>query len=82
MRPIQELDEQTAAMIASFEQDALFSGSGKDRNQVGVTTKVKLWDKVQALTTLARHFQLLEPKDQDQERPLQIIITKKVVQLK
>ncbi len=68
LRPIHSLDEQTAAIIASFEQDALFSESGK----IGVTKKVKLWDKVQVLTTLARHFQLLEPKQT--KRPLKIII--------
>jgi phage terminase small subunit len=33
LRPIHTLDEQTAAMIASFEHDALFSGSGKARKQ-------------------------------------------------
>jgi phage terminase small subunit len=75
LRPIHTLDEQTAAVITSFEQDPLFSGSGKAREQIGVTQKVKLWDKVRALTTLARHFRLLEPGDQDRKRPLKIIIT-------
>jgi hypothetical protein len=37
---------------------------GKDSHQIGVTKKVKLWDKVHALTTPARHFQLLEPKEE------------------
>ena len=73
LRPVSTLDEQTAAMISSFEQDALFSGSGKDRHQIGVTKKIKLWDKVQALATLARHFKLLEP-DEHSKRPLKIII--------
>ncbi len=48
-------------MISSVEQHDLFSGSGQDRKKIGVTQRVKLWDKVQALTTLARHFKLLEP---------------------
>ncbi len=74
LRPIRTLDEQTAAMISSLEHDAIYSGTGKNRKLVGHTNKVKLWDKVQALVTLARHFQLLEPEDQNRKRPLQIII--------
>jgi hypothetical protein len=46
LRPIHSLDEQTAAMISSVEQHDLFSGSGQDRKKIGVTQRVKLWDKV------------------------------------
>ncbi len=74
LRPISTLNEQRAAMISAVDQDALFFGSGKNRQQIWVTKKIKLWDKVQALTTLARHFQLLEPKEES-KRPLTIIIT-------
>jgi hypothetical protein len=74
LRPIHTLDEQTAAMISSLEHDAIYSGTGKNRKLVGHTNKVKLWDKVTALRTLAQHFKLLEPEEPT-KRPLQIIIT-------
>jgi phage terminase small subunit len=75
LRPIHSLDDHTAATISRVEQDALYSGVGKNRKQIGHTKKVKLWDKVNALRTLAQHLRLLEPDEQDRKRPLQIIIT-------
>ena len=53
-------DNDTAAVISSVESDELFDGFGKDRVQIGLTKKVKLWDKVKGLEMLAKHFKLYE----------------------
>lgn len=52
LKPLSELSEDDASAISSLEVDELFEGSGKDRVQVGVTRKVKLWNKADALKDL------------------------------
>ena len=49
LRPIHELDDDAAAMVASVESEELFAGSGEDRVQIGVARKVKRFDKGRAL---------------------------------
>ena len=54
LKPLAELDDDTAATLASFELVA-----GDD----GATIKrVKSWDKVRALEMLAKHFGLVGPE--------------------
>ena len=52
------LDDDTAAAIASVEVFEEFDGRGGEREQIGVTKKVKLWDKTKALEMLAKHFKI------------------------
>lgn len=63
--PIPELDEDTAAMLASFEVDENFAGQGKEREMIGLTKKLKLWDKNAALEK-AMKFHGLYEKDNAQ----------------
>lgn len=49
-----EWDDDTAASIAGLDTDELFEGVGRDREQIGVTKKVKLSDKRAALDSLVR----------------------------
>lgn len=49
LRPIHELDDDTAAVIAGVESEELFAGAGQDRVQIGVSRKVKRFDKGRAL---------------------------------
>src|SRR6185436_14537785 len=51
--------DDAAAAVAGIETFKEFEGRGKDKVQVGTTTKLKLWDKNSALTNLAKHFKLL-----------------------
>lgn len=58
LKSLAELDESTAAAVASVESEELFDwmvdGEGhKRRAHVGTVRKVKLWDKVKALAELA-----------------------------
>lgn len=49
-----EWDDDTAAAIAGIDSDELFEGVGREREQVGVTKKVKLNDKRAALDSLVK----------------------------
>lgn len=60
--PIHELDDETAASIASVEVFEEFEGRGEDRKLVGFTKKIKLWDKNTALTNLMKHYGLLKER--------------------
>lgn len=53
VRPLHELDADTAATIASVEVEEMFAGRGEERAQVGVMRKVKTWNKREALSELA-----------------------------
>lgn len=54
MKEIYELDADTAATIGSIEVDELFEGFGRDREKIGITKKVKTWEKTKALEALNR----------------------------
>jgi phage terminase small subunit len=49
LRPIHELDDDSAALIASVETEEIYAGTGKERQSVGLARKVKQWDKGKAL---------------------------------
>lgn len=56
MKPLTEIDDDTAAAIASLEVNELFDGSGLDRARIGETKKVKFTDKKAALDSLGKHL--------------------------
>ena len=49
LKPIHEIDDDTAAAIAGLEVESLFEGRGENREQVGPAYKIKLSDKKGAL---------------------------------
>lgn len=49
-----ELDDDTAAALSSIETEELFDGRGDDRQFIGYGKKVKLWNKLGALDSLAK----------------------------
>ncbi|RQR87643.1 MULTISPECIES: terminase small subunit [unclassified Burkholderia] len=54
MKRVPELDDDAAAALAGFEVMEEFEGSGKDRFQIGVTSKVKWADKKGALDSISK----------------------------
>jgi len=59
LKPIHELDDDTAAVIAGIEHEKLFEHFGKvQAKHVGTTTKVKLNNKNQALEMLGKYLKL------------------------
>ncbi len=61
LKAVHELDDDAAATIASLEVDEITVGE----NVIGVTKKLKQWDKGQALDKAMKHLGLYE-KDNEQ----------------
>lgn len=54
LKPVSEMDEDTAAGIMAIEIDDNYEGYGDDRKHVGVTQKVKFHPKLPALDAMAK----------------------------
>jgi phage terminase small subunit len=61
-KPINELDDDTAAVLAGMDISEEFAGSGEERRFVGYTRKVRMADKVAALNLAMRHLGMLTDK--------------------
>lgn len=57
-----EIDDDTAAALAALEVTEEFVGSGADREMVGFTKKVKLFDKKGSIELLMKHMGMLKDK--------------------
>jgi phage terminase small subunit len=64
LKPVGEWDDQAAAAVSSVEVTEEFAGRGADREQVGFTKKVRLWDKVNALVNMGKHLGMFDDKVQ------------------
>lgn len=62
LKPLASMPEAARRSIASIEVDELFEGNGVERTCVGLTRKVKLWDKPAALRLIAQHLGMLVEK--------------------
>lgn len=69
-KPINELDDNTAAAIAGLEVLEEFEGSGEDRKFIGYTKKYKVADKNAALEKLAKHLGLYERDNKQKTDPV------------
>lgn len=58
LKPIKNIPAHIRRAISSVEVDELFEGHGKEREQVGYTRKLRLWDKVKTLELLGKHLKL------------------------
>ncbi len=74
MKPLSELDDDTAAAIAGIDLSEIRDGEG---TPIGVLKKIKIADKLAALDKLARNLGLLQDKlkiSGDPENPLMMLI--------
>lgn len=62
LRPLSEIPEDVRKAIAGVDIEALYSGRGDTREQIGTLRKLKFWDKNKALEMLAKHKELLTEK--------------------
>ena len=57
--PVNALDDDIAAAVASIEVEELFEGVGENRVLRGYTKKIKLWPKTHALEQLCKYLGLI-----------------------
>lgn len=69
-KPINELDDDTAAALAGLDVLEEFEGSGDQRVFVGFTKKYKIADKNSALEKLFKHHGLYKEDNQQKTDPL------------
>lgn len=62
LKKIIDLEEEASAALSALEVDELWEGYGEDRKQVGVTKKIKRWDKTRALEMIAKHLGMFPNK--------------------
>lgn len=74
LKNIQDIDEDTARAIASMESLEEFSGYGADREQIGITQKVKLLDKTKALELLGKHLGLFSDVNVNMKNPVEVVL--------
>ena len=58
LKPIKDLDADTAAALAQIDVYEEFIGQGDNRQKIGETKKIKIWDKNAALEKLFKHLGL------------------------
>lgn len=68
--PVHEWPDEVAAMIASVDVDELFSGSGKEREHIGFTKKIKVWDKNSAIDKAMRHLGMFGEDNKQKSDPV------------
>lgn len=61
-KPIQDLDDDTAAAIGGLDILEEFEGTGKDRKFIGYTKKYKITDKNSAIEKSMKYLKLLTDK--------------------
>lgn len=64
LKPIHDMPVELRRAISSVETDELWAPKVDEngREQIGVTRKIKFWDKNKALESLAKHLGLLRDK--------------------
>lgn len=70
LRPITELDDDTAAALAGFDVDEIFAYEGKERSLIGHTKKVKLAQRAPYLDMLMKHLGGFKKDNEQQTAPL------------
>jgi len=66
LKPLNQIPEDVRRAIQAIEVDELFEGQGIERSQVGLTKKIKFWDKVKSLELLGKHLKLFTERHEVQ----------------
>ncbi|MFA4834802.1 MAG: terminase small subunit [Dehalococcoidia bacterium] len=70
LKNIHDIPKSARMAVAGLEVFEEFAGKGEDKVKIGETKKVKLWDKVKALDSLAKHFGLYDADNKQKTSPL------------
>lgn len=75
LKNIQDLDNDTAAIITGIETTEEFDGYGEDKVQIGYTKKIKMAEKTKALDLLGKYFGIFKDKvEVSQDKPFEVNI--------
>lgn len=58
LKDLQDMPEALQKSICEVETEELFEGVGKDREQIGLTKKIKIEGRLKALTLLGKHLKM------------------------
>ena len=62
LKNIHDIPKEARMAISAVQADELFEGFGKDRERIGETKRVRLWDKLKALELIGKHFKMFTDK--------------------
>ena len=75
LKPIQDMPANVAAALQSVESEELYDGTGAEREAVGVTKKVKFWDKAKAIELfMKKHGMLVDRHKVEHEIRLEDLV--------
>lgn len=69
-----DLDDDTAAALASIESEELFEGRGEDREHIGTVRKVKIFDKNPSLANAMKHLGMFEKHNKQVTDPVRELL--------
>lgn len=72
--PLNKLPEHVRRAIGSIDIDQRYEGKGDDARLV-TTTKIKPWDKNQALANIGKHLGVFEKDNQQKVEPIHVTVT-------
>lgn len=73
--PIHQLSDDAAAALSGFEIEELFEFIGKEKVQIGVTKKIKRFDKTKALEMLMKYYGAFERDNKQKETKVVVPLT-------
>ena len=62
LKNIKDLSDNAAASLSGVEVDELFEGYGEERRHIGLTRKIKRWDKVAAIDKICKILGFYAPE--------------------
>lgn len=79
LKPMQELDDETARAIASIESYEEIERAGEETFVAGMNRKVKMWDKRAALDSICKVLGYNAPEKKDVKKELNITGIKAII---
>lgn len=69
LKPLHEIPAATRRAISAIDIEELFEGKGEEREHIGYTKKLRIWDKVKALELLGKNLKMWTDKYELNDRP-------------